>query len=237
MATYRHTFRWRPLGGVTITHAQLRSLHLPEDCWLDGVGLQSDGSFRSLCLSWPGRFGEEFRTVAEAMVLEWWDQVKGRRAPAAPFPRREVQALLRRALAELEGEFSDLIRERVASVMGDSGARSRPAPSTSANAPLPARPSTRRRRRRRPKASPARSAPEPTTTTQARLEERAHVRAAVLAALGDGRARARGDLLGVAGLFESDVPVLIHVLRGLIAEGLVKKVGRRGGSRYSVTGD
>lgn len=173
----------------------------------------------------------ETRRFPVIVPIEWWEQVKDRRAPAAPFPRRQVQALLLRALHELEGEFSDLIRQRVACVMGDPGAK----PPRSSGETLALR-QGKPRPRSRPPAPPLRSEPtarpRPTTTAQTRSDERTRIRAAVLAVLADGRGRGRGDLLQASRLFESDVPALHAVLRALVAENLIEMIGQRGGTRY-----
>ncbi len=93
---------------------------------MDGLDLTVDGAFRSLCVRWPTSFGEEFRMIVEATILEWWEREATRPGPGLPpspgakrrRPTQSVRALVMRAVDELRDEFAGRVAAKLASILG-----------------------------------------------------------------------------------------------------------------------
>lgn len=225
MATSTRSLRWHPHDLSRFDFADVRRLTLPSGCRFDALGLDADGRFAGVCVRWPTDRGPAFRPVVLESIHRWWRSLG--RSIAAPLrlvvplhqpvrvrprdSRPRLRELLDRAMRELRGEFDRAIQRKLAQLMGDGEPRERPIVRSLA---ITARAS---------KGSP-------------REEQRAAIRNSVLAALADGRPRARGELLSAARLFEDQAQAVRAELHRLQAEGRVVVVGRRGSTKYQSTG-
>lgn len=189
---------------------QLLALRLPEECRVDGLDLTPEGAFRSVCVRWPTSFGEEFRMIVEATLLEWWDRERARPRPPAARPKAHdrrpaifLRSLVMRAVEELREEFAERVASKLARILG-SGTSSLPARvrSTFGN-PTPEAPGN---------------------------GEFARIRGQLLRALADGRPRSWRGVLEAGRFFEDQAPAVREVMHRLLASG---EVVRPHGARHS----